>query len=88
MTTAIDVAQWMFDEVNRRNSLDQETAAHQIQMKFGKEFIYENQNGNPAINKDVVTAFRKLTGNAVVWERGSREWRKRQSSDKPGRQQD
>jgi hypothetical protein len=88
MTTANDVAQWMLEEVMRRSSLEQETAVHQIQMKFGKEFTYENENGNPAINKDILAAFRKLNGDSVVWERGSREWRKRHSSDKPGRQQD
>lgn len=88
MTTAKDVAQWMFDEVRRRNVLEQETAAHQIRMKFGKEFTYENENGNWAINKDVLAAFRKLTGDSIVWDRGSREWRKRHQSDQPGRQQD
>jgi hypothetical protein len=65
MTTAIDVAQWMFGEVMRRSALDQETAAHQIQMKFGKEFLHENENGNWAINKDVLAAFRKLTGDSI-----------------------
>jgi len=88
MTTAKDVAQWMFDEVNRRSALDQETAAHQIRMKFGKEFTYENENGNWAINKAVLAAFRKLSGDSVVWELRYREWRKRQSSDNAGRQQD
>jgi hypothetical protein len=55
---------------------------------FGKEFLHENENGNWAINKDVLAAFRKLTGDSVVWDRSYREWRKRLSSDKPGRKQD
>jgi hypothetical protein len=88
MTAAKDVAQWMFDEVNRRNVLDQETAAHQIQMKFGKEFIYEMKTEIGRSNKDVLAAFRKLTGDSIVWDRSSREWRKRHRSDQPGRQQD
>jgi hypothetical protein len=86
--TANDVAQWMFDEVVRRGVLDQQTAAYEIQRQFGKEHVYENENGNPAINKGVLTAFGKLTGDSIVWERGSREWRKRERYDKPGRQQD
>jgi hypothetical protein len=32
-------------------------------------------------------AFEKLTGDTVVWERGTRLWRKRQDYDRPGRQQ-
>jgi hypothetical protein len=88
LTTAKDVAQWMFDEVNRRSVLDQETAVDQIQRKFGKQFVYENVNGNPAISMDVLAAFRKLGGDSIVWDRSYSEWRKRQQFDKPGRQQD
>jgi hypothetical protein len=88
MTTADDVAQWMVDEVMRRGTLDQETAAHQIRMKFGKDFTYTNENGNWAIDRKVLSAFKKLTGDTVVWDRSYREWRKRQTYDKPGRQQD
>jgi hypothetical protein len=85
--TPHDVAQWIFDEVMRRGVLDHATAVHEIEKIFGNEFIYENENGNWAINPDVLAALRKL-GDTIVWERGSREWRKRHSSDKPGRRQD
>jgi hypothetical protein len=40
--------------------------------------------GHLAIKKG---AFRKSTGDIVVWDRGYREWRKRRGFDKPGRQQ-
>lgn len=86
--TPEDVAQWMFDELRRRGVLEQETAAHEIQERFGARFVYTNANGNLAIDKRVLAAFRKLTGDDYVWERGAREWRKRASYDKPGRQQD
>jgi len=78
-----------FDEVTRRNVLDQETATHQIQMNFGQGvYPWKWKKGNWAINKDVLAAFRKLTGDSIVWDRSYREWHKRHSSDKPGRQQD
>jgi hypothetical protein len=85
-----EVAQWMFDVVMRRGFLDQETAVHEIQRRFGRDHIYENENGNPAINKDVLAAFQKLDrDDEIVWEEGgSRLWRKRQPYDKPGRRQD
>lgn len=35
----------------------------------GPEFIYENDNGNPAIDKRVLRAFRKASGDTVVWDR-------------------
>ena len=87
-TVAQDVAQWMVEQVMLKGVLDQATAAEQIRTKFGKEFDYENENGNLAIDPAVLAVFRKFTGNSIVWDRSYREWRKRQPSDKPGRQQD
>jgi hypothetical protein len=54
--------------------------------RFGEEFVYENENGNYGIDKKVLKAFRDLTEKSVVWERGSRMWRKREKYDGPGRQ--
>jgi hypothetical protein len=88
MTTASDVAIWMFEELQRKDVLDQADAAAQIQRKFGKEFIYENENGNLAIRRDVLAEFRKFAPDWIVWDRRNHEWRNRHSSDKPGRQQD
>jgi hypothetical protein len=34
--------------------------------------VYENENGNLAINRQVLKEFRKLTEKTVVWERGVR----------------
>jgi uncharacterized protein DUF6953 len=82
------IAAWMVQELERVNSLEQETAVYQIASKFGEEFTYINENGNMAIRRDVLAAFRKLSGDAVVWERGERMWRKREPHDEPTRQQD
>jgi len=78
----------MFEEVRQRPDLDQDTAVDQIIKKFGKQFTYDNDNGNLAIRKDVLKAFLKLTKDSVVWDREYRSWRMRKPSDKPGRQQD
>jgi len=86
MTTARDVAQFMAEELARVSFLHQETVVGLIIMKFGREWTGINANGNSSINKDVLTAFNKLTPDAV-WERGERMWRPRQPYDKPGRQQ-
>lgn len=86
--TPEEVAQWMLAELDRRQHLYQEDVAHQIRINFGEEFVYLNANGNIAIGRDVLKAFRALTGDAVIWERGQRMWRRRATYDPPGRQQD
>lgn len=86
-TTPDQVAQWMLDELKRVSFLYQETVVYDISSKFGEEFSYYNESGNPAIDKKVLAAFRKLTGDSVIWERGQRLWRLREKHDEPGRQQ-
>jgi hypothetical protein len=85
-TSARDVAEFMAAELERRKFLDQESVVQQIMKKFGPKFTGLNANGNPSINKDVLSAFNKMTPDAV-WSRGERSWRARQPHDKPGRQQ-
>jgi hypothetical protein len=86
-TTPDDVAKWMLSELQREKYLYQETVVYDIESKFGEDFIYNNDNGNPAIGKKVLSAFKKLTGDSVIWERGERLWRFRGEHDEPGRQQ-
>ncbi|WP_371477435.1 DUF6953 family protein [Alcaligenes phenolicus] len=83
----VDVAKWMFGELQRERYLYQETVVYDIQSNFGEDFIYFNDSGNPAISKKVLYAFRKLTGDLVVWDKGERMWRFREAHDEPGRQQ-
>ncbi|MEY9884968.1 hypothetical protein [Bradyrhizobium sp. USDA 329] len=87
MTTPSEVAQFMLDELKRVSFLYQEQVVHDIQQKFGDDFVYLNENGNYAISKKVLTVFRQLAPD-VVWERGERMWRERTAYDTDGRQQD
>jgi hypothetical protein len=67
MSTVEEVAAWMMAELRRREpGLDQAYAAHNIQLEFGSQFIRLNKNGNLAIDRDVLAAFKKLSGDAVV----------------------
>jgi hypothetical protein len=59
--------------------------AEWIGREFGPEFIYQNDNGNPAIVQSVLDEFRRLTGDTVVWEKHGQYWRERQSNDAPRR---
>jgi hypothetical protein len=76
--TPQDVAQWMLSEVRRRRRLYQSWAAAQIGNKFGQEFIYRNKNRHWAIDNRVLTAFRKLYGDTVVWNSGPKYWELKQ----------
>jgi hypothetical protein len=86
MTTANDVAAFMLEELKRVRFLYQEHIVHDVRTKFGDEFVYLNENGNYAIDKKVLAAFRKIAPD-IVWERGERMWRERASYDASTRQQ-
>ena len=82
-----DVASWMLEQVNKR-PLYQDEAVWKIKQRFGREFIYDNLNGNPAIDKGVLKKFREISGDNVVWSRSERYWRKRTAQDVEGRMQE
>ena len=84
MTTALEVAKWMRMKIRREGPLRHKDAVEEITKRFGDEFIYINENGNPAIREDVLVAFRELTKYTVVWEQLMLRWRKRRPGDPPG----
>jgi hypothetical protein len=85
--SAQDVATWMLAELRREGMLYQDVVVYEIAERFGEQFIYDNENGNLAISKAVLNAFRKLSGNDIVWCRSERYWRPREQWDLPSRQQ-
>ena len=86
--TAATVAAWMAAALKAKGELYQEDAVTVIERQFGKQFLRENDDGNQVLGLDVLKEFRKLNGDTVVWERGEKRWRKRESTDDPGRRQD
>jgi hypothetical protein len=83
------VANWMLCELEKQDGvLYQEDAATQIADLFGERFTYENDWGNACVDKQVLAAFRKLTGDSVVWSSGERLWRRREKGDEPTRRQE
>ena len=81
MATAKDIAQWMFDHFQNHHHLYQESVVYKIKNQFGPDFVYNNQNGNLAIGKDVLREFKKISEGKVVWERGSKAWRRLRSNE-------
>jgi hypothetical protein len=80
------IAAWLLRMVEEEGTIEQEIAAVEIQREF-PEFVFVNQNGNLAIDRRVLAAFRELSGDRVVWESGARLWRLREEFDSPGRGQ-
>src|ERR1700691_2612721 len=82
------VAERMLEKLEKQHGvLYQAEAAPRIADLFGEYFIYKNDSGNACIDKQVLAAFRKLTGDGVVWSSGERLWRWRWLGDEPTRQQ-
>jgi hypothetical protein len=82
------IAQWMLSCLNQGKQLYQADVVEEIGKWFGPEFTHLNENGNPAIDKRILRAFRKISGDTVVWDRWDFSWRKRQPGDAPGRKQE
>ncbi|WFS15180.1 DUF6953 family protein [Rhodococcus aetherivorans] len=73
MTTR-EVAQFMIDRIREDGTWYQYEAVQEIEERFGPEWIYTNENGNPAISQQVTREFRRLHGGTIEWERGERAW--------------
>jgi len=68
------VAKWMLDQVDEFQMLAQSDAVFEIERRFGGEWIYENANGNAAIDRRALTAFKRLHGGRVEWDNGDKSW--------------
>jgi hypothetical protein len=86
-TTPSEVAQWMLDTIQEKGELTQSNAYYFINKQFGTGFTTVTNSGSPSIKTGVLNAFKKISEELVIWERGDKKWRKREFYDAPGRQQ-
>lgn len=71
------VAEFMINEILEKGYVYQEYLVHDIQEKFGEEYVYVNENGNLAISKKVLNEFKKLKEvNGIEWDNRERCWTK------------
>lgn len=69
------VAEFMINEILEKGYVYQEYLVHDIQEKFGEEYVYVNENGNLAISKKVLNEFKKLKDvNGIEWDRSDKSW--------------
>lgn len=86
-STTSDVAAWMLSVIEEKGELSQNNAYYLINKHFGTGFTTVTNSGSPSIKGSVLTAFKKMSEETVIWERGEKKWRKRQFYDLPGREQ-
>jgi uncharacterized protein DUF6953 len=72
-----DVAEWMYEQVNQKAVLWQAYAVVEIADRFGKSFIDNDKSGEPVVSQMVLAEFRRLSGDAVIWDEDLAQWRLR-----------
>jgi hypothetical protein len=85
--TASDVAEWMLTTIQEQGELSQNNAFYEINKRYGSGFTTITNSGSPSVGRGVLAAFKKISDDVVIWERGEKKWRKREFYDAPGRQQ-
>ena len=86
-TSSNDVAHWMLSVIQEQGELTQNSAFYEINKRFGRSFTTITSSGSPSIKGSVLTAFKKISDDSIVWSRGDKKWRKREFYDAPGREQ-
>lgn len=86
--TPSEGAQWMLSELEEKDILHQEqVVTHLINLKE-PGLLRENDDGNQVLARSLLTAFRGITDDKVVWVRGENYWRYRNNRDGQKRQAD
>jgi hypothetical protein len=75
MATALEVAQWMAEKLEKEGSLLHEDIAQEIDGLFGSGFVEQTERGVLSISSTVRRHFQRLTG--AEWNPGERGWWKR-----------
>ena len=80
------VAAWMLSRLSDEGCLYQDDVVDFLVTKKSEDLLRENADGNLAIGAGVLTAFKKLTPDNVVWVRPDFYWRFRVDEDEEGRE--
>ena len=73
MATALEVAQWMAEKLEKEGSLLHEDIAQEIDGLFGSGFVEQTERGVLSISSTVRRHFQRITG--AAWNPAERSWR-------------
>lgn len=79
-------AQWMLEMLHRDGCVYQDDTVDMLTKASAEALLRENADGNIVLGSEVLSAFKKISANAV-WIRPDRYWRWRVAEDEPGREQ-
>lgn len=77
---------WMMAQLEHDDCLYQEDVVDHLVKLDNEQFLKENAEGNLVLSIPVITQFRKVSGDTVVWVKPERYWRYRVNEDEPGRE--
>jgi len=83
---AKSVANWMLAELEKHGCIYQDDVVDYLVKAKMENLLRENSDGNLAVGREVLEAFRKLTESTVVWVKPDFYWRFRVAEDEPGRE--
>ena len=82
---AEQAATWMFSQIELDGCLYQDDVVDYLIRAKEESLLRENSDGNQVLSTTVLTSFRKLTKQNVVWVRPDKYWRFRVSEDEDSR---
>lgn len=83
---ALTAAQWMLEMLHRDGCIYQDDTVDMLTKASAVALLHENADGNIVIGNEVLSAFKKISPDAV-WIKPDRYWRWRVDEDEPGRGQ-
>ncbi|TMP46848.1 MULTISPECIES: hypothetical protein [unclassified Pseudoalteromonas] len=83
---AKDIAEWMQTELTLHGCIYQDDAVDYAIKSQAEELLRENPDGNLVLGRNILTEFKKLNENTVVWVKPDRYWRWRVDEDEAGRE--
>ena len=79
------IALWMKSQLDKDGCLYQDDVVDYLVKSNENSLLRENSDGNLVLQRKLLTEFRKLTQENVVWVKPDKYWRFRVKEDEPGR---
>ena len=86
MMAPSDAADWMLLEISCNGCLYQDDVVDHLVRSKAEHLLRENDDGNQVISTKVLSCFKSLTPDNVVWVRPDLYWRFRVPEDDIGRE--